>query len=92
MLLQPELALEQGDLPEGKRHMKALKRGQKRKQKSGEEEEAQVPDEPAFSEYTEKEGEFTGNVGDETNSAVQSIQQVSSSSRMMSSRCYNSFF
>ncbi|XP_054236882.1 PR domain zinc finger protein 15 [Indicator indicator] len=75
-IVQPELALEQGDLPEGKRHMKALKRGQKRKQKSGEEEEAQVPDDPAFSEYTEKEGEFTGNVGDETNSAVQSIQQV----------------
>ncbi|KFV71375.1 PR domain zinc finger protein 15 [Dryobates pubescens] len=75
-IVQPELALEQGDLPEGKRHMKTLKRGQKRKQKSGEEEEAQVPDEPAFSEYTEKEGEFTGNVGDETNSAVQSIQQV----------------
>ncbi|NXS57750.1 PRD15 protein, partial [Brachypteracias leptosomus] len=75
-IVQPELALEQGELPEGKRHMKAVKRGQKRKQKSGEEEEAQVPEDPAFSEYTEKEGEFTGNVGDETNSAVQSIQQV----------------
>lgn len=36
-----------------------------------------MPEDPAFSEYTEKEGEFTGNVGDETNSAVQSIQQVS---------------
>ncbi|KFZ67437.1 PR domain zinc finger protein 15 [Podiceps cristatus] len=75
-IVQPELALEQGELPEGKQHMKAPKRGQKRKQKSGEEEEAQVPEDPAFSEYTEKEGEFTGNVGDETNSAVQSIQQV----------------
>uniref|UniRef100_A0A8C0C4J1 PR domain zinc finger protein 15 n=1 Tax=Buteo japonicus TaxID=224669 RepID=A0A8C0C4J1_9AVES len=75
-IVQPELALEQGELPEGKQHMKASKRGQKRKQKSGEEEEAQVPEDPAFSEYTEKEGEFTGNVGDETNSAVQSIQQV----------------
>ncbi|KGL98336.1 PR domain zinc finger protein 15, partial [Charadrius vociferus] len=75
-IVQPELALEQGELPEGKQHMKALKRGQKRKQKSGEEEEAQVPEDPAFSEYTEKEGEFTGSVGDETNSAVQSIQQV----------------
>ncbi|NXI42513.1 PRD15 protein, partial [Galbula dea] len=77
-IVQPELALEQGESPEGKRHLKALKRGQKRKQKSGEEEEeeAQVPEDPAFSEYTEKEGEFTGNVGDETNSAVQSIQQV----------------
>ncbi|NWY57662.1 PRD15 protein, partial [Chionis minor] len=75
-IVQPELALEQGELPEGKQHMKSLKRGQKRKQKSGEEEEAQVPEDPAFSEYPEKEGEFTGNVGDETNSAVQSIQQV----------------
>ncbi|KFV58769.1 PR domain zinc finger protein 15, partial [Tyto alba] len=75
-IVQPELALEQGELPEGKQHIKAPKRGQKRKQKSGEEEEAQVPEDPPFSEYTEKEGEFTGNVGDETNSAVQSIQQV----------------
>ncbi|XP_042666018.1 PR domain zinc finger protein 15 isoform X4 [Centrocercus urophasianus] len=75
-IVQPELALEQGELPEGKQHMKAPKRGQKRKQKSGEEEETQVPEDPAFSEYTEKEAEFTGNVGDETNSAVQSIQQV----------------
>ncbi|NXT37839.1 PRD15 protein, partial [Pelecanoides urinatrix] len=75
-IVQPELALEQGELPDGKQHVKAPKRGQKRKQKSGEEEEAQVPEDPAFSEYTEKEGEFTGNVGDETNSAVQSIQQV----------------
>ncbi|KAI1241475.1 hypothetical protein IHE44_0004948 [Lamprotornis superbus] len=75
-IVQPELALEQSELPEGKQHIKAPKRGQKQKQKSGEEEEAQVPEDPAFSEYTEKEGEFTGNVGDETNSAVQSIQQV----------------
>uniref|UniRef100_A0A8C6YIP2 PR domain zinc finger protein 15 n=1 Tax=Nothoprocta perdicaria TaxID=30464 RepID=A0A8C6YIP2_NOTPE len=75
-IVQPELALEQGELPEGKQQMKASKRSQKRKQKPGEEEEAQVPEDPAFSEYTEKETEFTGNVGDETNSAVQSIQQV----------------
>ncbi|XP_072213817.1 PR domain zinc finger protein 15 isoform X5 [Excalfactoria chinensis] len=75
-IVQPELALEQGELPEGKQQMKTPKRGQKRKQKSGEEEETQVPEDPAFSEYTEKEAEFTGNVGDETNSAVQSIQQV----------------
>ncbi|XP_019380625.1 PREDICTED: PR domain zinc finger protein 15 isoform X2 [Gavialis gangeticus] len=75
-IVQPELALEQGELPEGKQLMKAPKRGQKRKQKAGEEEETQVPEDPAFSEYTEKEAEFTGNVGDETNSAVQSIQQV----------------
>ncbi|XP_059576740.1 PR domain zinc finger protein 15 isoform X2 [Alligator mississippiensis] len=75
-IVQPELALEQGELPEGKQHMKAPKRGPKRKQKAGEEEETQVPEDPAFSEYTEKEAEFAGNVGDETNSAVQSIQQV----------------
>ncbi|NXT83238.1 PRD15 protein, partial [Zapornia atra] len=75
-IVQPELALEQGELPEGKQHMKGPKRAQKRKQKSGEEEEAQVPEDHAFSEYTEKESEFTGSVGDETNSAVQSIQQV----------------
>ncbi|NWJ06667.1 PRD15 protein, partial [Crypturellus undulatus] len=75
-IVQPELALEQGELPEGKQQMKASKRSQKRKQKPDEEEEAQVPEDPSFSEYTEKETEFTGNVGDETNSAVQSIQQV----------------
>uniref|UniRef100_A0A8D2Q5X2 PR/SET domain 15 n=1 Tax=Varanus komodoensis TaxID=61221 RepID=A0A8D2Q5X2_VARKO len=74
-IVQSDLALEQGELPEGK-HMKSHKRGHKRKHKSGEEEETQVPEDSAFSEYTEKEVEFTGNVGDETNSAVQSIQQV----------------
>ncbi|XP_053161549.1 PR domain zinc finger protein 15 isoform X2 [Hemicordylus capensis] len=74
-IVQADLALEQGELPEGK-HMKAHKRGHKRKHKAGEEEETQVPEDSAFSEYTEKEVEFTGNVGDETNSAVQSIQQV----------------
>jgi hypothetical protein len=35
-----------------------------------------VPEDTTFSEYPEKEPEFTGSVGDETNSAVQSIQQV----------------
>uniref|UniRef100_A0A8D0ED75 PR domain zinc finger protein 15 n=1 Tax=Salvator merianae TaxID=96440 RepID=A0A8D0ED75_SALMN len=74
-IVQPDLALEQGELPEGK-HMKSHKRVHKRKHKPGEEEENQVPDDSAFSEYAEKEVEFTGNVGDETNSAVQSIQQV----------------
>ncbi|XP_060090205.1 PR domain zinc finger protein 15 isoform X1 [Heteronotia binoei] len=74
-IVQPDLSLEQGELPEGK-HMKTHKRGHKRKHKPGEEEEVQVPEDSAFSEYTEKEVEFTGNVGDETNSAVQSIQQV----------------
>lgn len=83
LYLQPELALEQGELPEGKQHMKAPKRGPKRKQKAGEEEETQVPEDPAFSEYTEKEAEFAGNVGDETNSAVQSIQQVSSTGKLI---------
>ncbi|XP_062831197.1 PR domain zinc finger protein 15 isoform X1 [Anolis carolinensis] len=74
-IVQPDLALEQGELSEVK-HMKAHKRGHKRKHKPGEEEETQVPEDSAFSEYTEKEVEFTGSVGDETNSAVQSIQQV----------------
>ncbi|XP_074156577.1 PR domain zinc finger protein 15 isoform X1 [Sminthopsis crassicaudata] len=74
-IVQPELALDQGELPEGK-HIKVAKRSHKRKQKSDEEEEALVSEDPTFSEYTEKEAEFTGNVGDETNSAVQSIQQV----------------
>ncbi|XP_077198880.1 PR domain zinc finger protein 15 isoform X2 [Paroedura picta] len=74
-IVQPDLSLEQGELPEGK-HMKTHKRGHKRKHKPGEEEEVQVPEDSAFSEYSEKEVEFTGNVGDETNSAVQSIQQV----------------
>ncbi|XP_038616531.1 PR domain zinc finger protein 15 [Tachyglossus aculeatus] len=74
-IVQPELALEQGELPEGKL-MKAAKRAHKRKQKPDDEEEASVPEDPAFTEFSEKEAEFTGNVGDETNSAVQSIQQV----------------
>ncbi|XP_061483575.1 PR domain zinc finger protein 15 isoform X2 [Rhineura floridana] len=74
-IVQPDLDLEQGELPEGK-HLKAHKRGHKRKHKPNEEEETQVPEDSAFSEYTEKDVEFTGNVGDETNSAVQSIQQV----------------
>uniref|UniRef100_A0A8C3EAZ0 PR/SET domain 15 n=1 Tax=Corvus moneduloides TaxID=1196302 RepID=A0A8C3EAZ0_CORMO len=64
------------ELPEGKQHIKTPQTWPETKTKSGEEEEAQVPEDPAFSEYTEKDGEFTGNVGDETNSAVQSIQQV----------------
>ncbi|XP_072470847.1 PR domain zinc finger protein 15 isoform X1 [Notamacropus eugenii] len=74
-IVQPELALDQGELPEGK-HIKVAKRSHKRKQKPDEEEEVLVSEDPTFSEYTEKEAEFTGTVGDETNSAVQSIQQV----------------
>lgn len=34
------------------------------------------PEDAAFSEFSEKEGTFSGAVGDETDSAVQSIQQV----------------
>uniref|UniRef100_A0A8C9IUL8 PR domain zinc finger protein 15 n=1 Tax=Piliocolobus tephrosceles TaxID=591936 RepID=A0A8C9IUL8_9PRIM len=74
-IVQPELTLEQEDLAEGK-HGKAAKRSHKRKQKPEEEAGAPVPEDATFSEYSEKETEFTGSVGDETNSAVQSIQQV----------------
>ncbi|KAK9402084.1 PR domain zinc finger protein 15 [Crotalus adamanteus] len=74
-IVQPDLALEQSELQEGK-HTKAHKRGHKQKHKPGEEEATQLPEDSAFTEYTEKEVEFTGNVGDETNSAVQSLQQV----------------
>uniref|UniRef100_A0A670YTS6 PR domain zinc finger protein 15 n=1 Tax=Pseudonaja textilis TaxID=8673 RepID=A0A670YTS6_PSETE len=74
-IVQSDLALEQSELPEGK-HTKVHKRGHKQKHKPAEEEETQLPEDSAFTEYTEKEVEFTGNVGDETNSAVQSLQQV----------------
>uniref|UniRef100_A0A8C6XZK1 PR domain zinc finger protein 15 n=1 Tax=Naja naja TaxID=35670 RepID=A0A8C6XZK1_NAJNA len=74
-IVQSDLALEQSELPEGK-HTKAHKRGHKHKHKPAEEEETQLAEDSAFTEYTEKEVEFTGNVGDETNSAVQSLQQV----------------
>lgn len=72
---QPELSLEQEDLAEGK-PVKAARRSHKRKQKPEEEAGAPVPEDAAFSEYSEKEPTFTGAVGDETDSAVQSIQQV----------------
>lgn len=72
---QPALGLEQEELAEGK-HGKAAKRSHKRKQKPEEEAGTPVPEDTTFSEYSEKEPEFTGSVGDETNSAVQSIQQV----------------
>lgn len=72
---QPALGLEQEELAEGK-HGKAAKRSHKRKQKPEEEEAAPVPEDTTFSEYPDKEPEFTGSVGDETSSAVQSIQQV----------------
>lgn len=75
LFLQPELGLEQEDLAEGK-PVKASRRSHKRKQKPEEEAGAPVPEDPAFSEYSEKEPTFTGGVGDETDSAVQSIQQV----------------
>lgn len=73
--LQPELGLEQEGLAEGK-PVKAARRSHKRKQKPEEEAGAPVPEDSAFSEYSEKEPAFTGSVGDETDSAVQSIQQV----------------
>eukprot|EP00069_Balaena_mysticetus_P021578 bmy_13630T0 len=73
-IVQPELSLEQEDLAEGK-HVKAARRTHKRKQKPGEEAGAAGPEEAAFSEFSEKEATFSGGVGDETNSAVQSIQQ-----------------
>lgn len=72
---QPELSLEQEELAEGK-HGKAARRAHKRKQKpEAEAAGAPVPEEAAFSEYSEKEPVLSG-VGDETDSAVQSIQQV----------------
>ncbi|XP_023602687.1 LOW QUALITY PROTEIN: PR domain zinc finger protein 15 [Myotis lucifugus] len=74
-IVQPELSLEQEDLAEGK-PVKAARRSHKRKQKPEEEAGAPVPEDAAFSEYSEKEPAFTGAVGDETDSAVQSIQQV----------------
>lgn len=66
------------DLAEGK-PVKAARRSHKRKQKPEEEAGAPVPEDTAFSEYSEKEPAFTGGVGDETDSAVQSIQQVAAS-------------
>lgn len=76
LFLQPELSLEQEDLVEGK-PVKATRRTHKRKQKPEEEVGAPGPeDAAAFGEFPEKEPTFTGGVGDETDSAVQSIQQV----------------
>lgn len=75
VFLQPELSLKQEDLAEGK-HVKAARRAHKRKQKPEVEAAgAPGPEEAAFSEYSEKEPVLSG-VGDETDSAVQSIQQV----------------
>lgn len=77
-IVQPELTLEPEDVADGK-HGKAAKRGHKRKQKPEEEAAAPGPEDAAFGEYSEKEAAFSGGVGgvgDETSSAVQSIQQV----------------
>ncbi|XP_062060806.1 PR domain zinc finger protein 15 isoform X1 [Lepus europaeus] len=77
-IVQPELTLEPEDVADGK-HGKAAKRGHKRKQKPEEEAAAPGPEDAAFGEYSEKEAAFSGgvgSVGDETSSAVQSIQQV----------------
>lgn len=75
LFLQPELSLGQEDLAEGK-HVKAARRTHKRKQKPEDEAGAAGPEEASFSEFSEKEATFSGGVGDETSSAVQSIQQV----------------
>ncbi|XP_066555641.1 PR domain zinc finger protein 15 isoform X2 [Amia ocellicauda] len=48
----------------------------KKKQKHVEEVELPDPDDPAYSDFSSKGAEFTNAVGDETSSAVQSIQQV----------------
>ncbi|XP_013213271.3 PR domain zinc finger protein 15 isoform X1 [Ictidomys tridecemlineatus] len=74
-IVQPELNLEQEELAEGKPG-KTAKRSHRRKQKPEDGAPAPAPEDTAFSEYSEKEAEFTGSVGDETSSAVQSIQQV----------------
>uniref|UniRef100_A0A8D1MPJ1 PR domain zinc finger protein 15 n=1 Tax=Sus scrofa TaxID=9823 RepID=A0A8D1MPJ1_PIG len=74
-IVQPELSLEQEDLAEGK-HAKGARRTHKRKQKPEEEAGAAGAEDASFSEFSEKEAPFPGGVGDETDSAVQSIQQV----------------
>uniref|UniRef100_A0A8C3YJB8 PR domain zinc finger protein 15 n=1 Tax=Catagonus wagneri TaxID=51154 RepID=A0A8C3YJB8_9CETA len=74
-IVQPELSLEQEDLAEGK-HVKGARRTHKRKQKPDEEAGAAGTEDATFSEFSEKEAPFPGGVGDETDSAVQSIQQV----------------
>lgn len=56
--------------------MSTARRAHKRKQKPEEDAGAPQPEDAAFSEYSEKEPALAGGVGDETDSAVQSIQQV----------------
>ncbi|KAG8518588.1 PR domain zinc finger protein 15 [Galemys pyrenaicus] len=73
--LQPELGLEQEELAGGQ-HTKAARRALKRKQKPEGGATAPGPEDATFGEFPEKEPTFTGSVGDETDSAVQSIQQV----------------
>ncbi|MGH0185021.1 UNVERIFIED_CONTAM: hypothetical protein FKN15_016670 [Acipenser sinensis] len=70
-IVQPQLALDEADLPGEKPARTPRPAKKKRKSSAGEEGE-----QPAYSEYTDKEVEFTGSLGDETSSAVQSIQQV----------------
>ncbi|XP_030059675.1 PR domain zinc finger protein 15 isoform X1 [Microcaecilia unicolor] len=73
-IVQSDIDLEEGELPE----IKEVKVGEEpnHKEKLEEEGEESVSEDPAFDEYSEKEAEFTAGVGDETNSAVESIQQV----------------
>ncbi|XP_029434311.1 PR domain zinc finger protein 15 isoform X2 [Rhinatrema bivittatum] len=73
-IVQPDIDLEEGEVPEVK-EVKVIKE-LKQKQKLEEEEDESISEDPAFSEFSEKEAEFTASAGDETNSAVQSIQQV----------------
>ncbi|XP_058886595.1 PR domain zinc finger protein 15-like isoform X1 [Acipenser ruthenus] len=70
-IVQPQLALDEADLPGEKPARTPRPAKKKRKSSAGEEGE-----QPAYSGYTDKEVEFTGSLGDETSSAVQSIQQV----------------
>ncbi|XP_041088971.1 PR domain zinc finger protein 15 [Polyodon spathula] len=70
-IVQPQLALDEADLP-GEKQTRTPRPAKKKQKSSARGEREQ----PAYSEYTDKEVEFTGSLGDETSSAVQSIQQV----------------
>ncbi|KAG2456478.1 PRD15 protein, partial [Polypterus senegalus] len=81
-IVQPQHTLEKIPLHGQKqiRTPKSHKKKQKTTEESGisvpEEAVLTVPEDTSYTQYTEKETTFTGAVGDETNSAVQSIQQV----------------
>ncbi|XP_054983656.1 PR domain zinc finger protein 15 isoform X2 [Sorex araneus] len=73
-IAQPELSAEPEEPAEGKQAK--ARRAHRRKQKPEEEAAAPGPEDPPFSDFSDKEAPFAGSVGDETDSAVQSIQQV----------------